>query len=108
MEQTFSTTDFRLGVLAAKCKFDRDLMKGFHNEFKKQVKACGNEPWTDPDFPPNKNSLIHDWHDKNIKEEYKFLWKHFTWERSTKVKPLNEADGPLALFYEKIEPADVI
>ena len=66
------------------------------------------EKYTDESFPPNEFSLITDWDEEEdgVPEKAR-KWNRFTWIRATEIPELNDDEGKLAVFSNKIEPNDI-
>lgn len=62
--------------------------------------------YTDETFPPNEHSLITDWDDDEALDKV-FTWRRFTWARATDIPSLNDKEGKLQVFSNKIEPSDI-
>lgn len=80
------------------------------NDYKYVISQCKskNEKFIDKKFPPEPSSLINDWNsnDPDVLEN-KEEWKKIEWIRATEIPELNDDEGQLKVFADKIEPNDI-
>lgn len=66
--------------------------------------------YTDPDFPPDRTSLIEDWDSQSRSTQTAIeQWQHYKWVRCDQIPQLNvKENGSMSIFKESIEPSDII
>ena len=79
-------------------------------KFKDIFEECKlkDEPFTDESFPPNEFSLITDWDEEadGVPEKAR-KWHRYNWIRANDIESLNDDEGKLAVFQNRVEPSDI-
>ena len=67
-----------------------------------------NKKFEDREFPPTNKSLIEDWNSTEQDVlDHKDEWWKIVWLRATEIPELNDDEGELKVFADKIEPNDI-
>ena len=80
------------------------------SKYLKYLEDCqaSNKKFLDKEFPPEKSSLIADWNsnDQDVLEN-KDEWSKIEWIRASEIPELNDDEGELKVFADKVEPNDI-